>query len=180
MSSLPSSLYSDEDDISSPSATPASSSSAALDQHLMDDISTCSGYDSDEFYGRDVQDCPNDQVDDDLGYLHESDLAALHQCKVRTEDWRDRFISDVGEACSLGLDQSKKESWDLCKEEILHIQKSVHDLLDMDMNEAIPLEKIVELALGLDSDFYSILSKELSIDKVQYFKFIGALCLQMS
>ena len=87
------------------------------DDNDCDDDNDNLSIDSNDFYGRNVNDCPgNEEEEEDwLGYLNESDRRALISgpSKINPEDWTDVLISDVGEDCELVLDSAKKKHGDM-------------------------------------------------------------------
>ena len=98
------------------------------------------GYDSDEFYGRDVPDGPTFNFEDD-------DELMNVRTKVQPEDWASKLVSDVGEDCTLVIDESMKEAWKQCEEDVELIRKNVKGLLNIDENndKKIPLKEIFNL-----------------------------------
>lgn len=149
-----------------------------------DNINDNLSIDSNEFYGRNINDCPgNEEEDEDwFRYLNESDRRALISgpLKVNPEDWTDVLISDVGEDCELVLDSAKKEAWEHGLSEISHVRSRVQTLLKKSEEEAISTNEIMDLAFGAKSEFYLALSSALNLTRLQFIKFFGTVCLQMS
>ena len=142
----------------------------------------CSSYDSDEFYGREVQD--ENQIDDRewFEYLNEDDRNEIqnqHSSKITVEDWEDCFISDVGEECKLVLDSSKKETMKQCVSEINHIKSRLEFLLNKSC-DSISVHDLIDLAFGERSQFYKAFSSALDINRLEFCQFFGNLSLQMS
>ena len=141
-------------------------------------------YTSDDFYGRNVVDCPPSEIEDSewYSYLHESDRREIEKGqKISPEDWTDRFISDVGEDCELVLDAAKKEAWENCHSEVAHIMSRLRKLLKCeDENKKISLTEIIDLALGEKSEFYLAFSNAMEMNRLEFAQFFGTLCLQMS
>ena len=105
---------------------------------------------SDEFYGR-VDHFPFEEEQDEewYQYLNEYDRAQLQRgTKIQPEDWKDRYISDVGENCELFLDSAKKEAIESCYLEIKHIQNRLKEFLRKRNEDKVSIEEIFELALG--------------------------------
>lgn len=172
--------------------SPASSSnllpSTLLDESALsfdegdedDGDSYASGYETDEFFGLDVPDRPLIHNNEDLAINQGRDNGNDEQTKLKAEDWTNRLISDVGEPCTLLVDQSIKEAWDSGIEEAAHIRSSLRNLLDVSANEKISIQNIFDALLGSNSDFYAVFHRELAMDRITFCKFIGTLCLQMS
>ena len=77
------------------------------------------GYDSDEFYGRDVPDGPTFNFEDD------DEQQMNVRTKVQPEDWASKLVSDVEEDCTLVIDESTNEAWEQCEEDVELIRKNV-------------------------------------------------------
>jgi hypothetical protein len=136
-------------------------------------------YLSDEFYAEVFVDSPPEQQpDDELMYLHEEDRRAIAQ--TQPTEWKDCLISDPSVPSIFLLDESKKDAWKLCQEEVDHIRKSIPRLLQVEPNAPITLELIVKLAFGENSDFGTAFCNELNLGRKEFVSFIGNVCLQMS
>ena len=139
----------------------------------------CSSYDSNEFYGREVQN-ENELNDRDwFEYLNEADrheIQTQRSSKIRVEDWEDCLISDVGEECELFLDSAKKETMECCTSEISHICSRLEFLLNKSCN-AISVFDLIDLAFGEKSQFQKAFLSALEMDQLEYNKFFGTLSL---
>ena len=101
---------------------------------------------------------------------------------MQPEDWASKLVSNVGEDCTLVIDESINEAWQQCVEDVELIRKNVKRLLnvDDDSDEKIPLTKIIDLCFGKTSTFYQSFWHELGLDRLTFAKFFGTLSLQMS
>lgn len=145
---------------------------------IVGDNDSLGGYDSDEFYGRDVPDGPiftfEDDDEDDAVHQHTS-------TKVTPEDWSDRLVSSVGEPCTLVIDQSTKEAWSAFADEVGHIRSNIKKMLHLNSeDEVVEMSDIIDLCFGEQSDFYRAFWNELGYDRLTFAKFFGTACLQMS
>ena len=79
------------------------------------------------------------------------------------------------------LDSAKKEAWGHGLSEISHVRSRVQSLLKKKSeDEAISINEIMDLAFGAKSEFYLALSSALNLSRLQFIKFFGTVCLQMS
>ena len=148
----------------------------------MEEDSTYELFGEHQFYGTDVLDCPPDQADDEFQYLNEADLRSIHQSDGL--DWNDRLISDPDEEIVFVLDEAKKAGWTSFKDEVNHIRSvSIPQLISlapgMSVGE-ISLKELVTAAFGKSSDFATIFSNKLGLDRGSFVKFMANLCLQMT
>lgn len=166
--------------------------------------------DETQFYGLDVPDAPDFQIDDDIQYLPETDLQNIAQAsrgRSRVSDdyeWTDRYISDVGEPVIFNLDSSVKDAWSLFQVEINFIRKRIRKLIaehkqnnENENNEnllelslpicsprddypEVSLDDIFEFCIGTSSSFANSICKELQMNKETYLRFMGTVCAQMA
>ena len=78
----------------------------------------------------------------------------------------------------LKMDESKTHQWKLAKEEIRHIKKSVHDILNVNEGDEFPFDRLVMHAIGPESEVGAFLCKEVNLSHEQYIEFMSTLCIQ--
>ena len=78
------------------------------------------------------------------------------------------------------LDEAKKEAWRSCWSEVDHVRSTLYMLLKNKGKKEIALNEVIDLAFGKRSEFYLTFSSQMDLDRQQFAKFFGTLCLQMS
>ena len=164
------------------------------DNILLDEIPI---YDELEFFGLDVEITPPEQIDDEIQYLHESDIRHILE-RSRGQrvsdryDWSDCFVSRVSEPVTFVLDLAIKNAWKLMKEEVIFLQQRVKFLIceQRKTNQNIPpanamvhevtFDDIFELMVGKDSRFAEVFCREVQLSEPEYFKFMATISMQMA
>ena len=107
-------------------------------------------------------------------YLEDSELNDF--LTPPTEIWKD-FLS-VDNPTVVTMDSAKSEQWNLAKEEIEHVRKSIIELLEVDDFSKVNDKGILMLCIGPESKVGEFLKEELSLCNKEYLRFMNTLCIQ--
>ena len=78
----------------------------------------------------------------------------------------------------VAMDESKEKQWKLAKQEILHIQKKMRELLYKLPGEDVSKNELVLYTLGPNSDIGKMLMRELQLSNEKYVEFISTIFIQ--
>ena len=93
-----------------------------------------------------------------------------------TQKWKDYDVKN--NEVIFSIDESKKRSWDLAKEEVKHVQFIMCQLSGKKEGEELDDLDILELTFGKDSQIMEILKTELNLEHSTIIRFISTLTLQ--
>lgn len=124
----------------------------------------------------------NGDEDPFLAYLN-SDHEADKYLAPPTEKWEDVSPGETYQT-KLTIDESKREQWDIAKEEIRFVRDRLKALIHAgnkendDQDRDVTIDDVVLFTLGPDSDVAQFFKQNLEMSSNEYLQFISLICTQ--